>query len=175
MRTADKADPDPELTTVSLRIWPRMLVITIADLVFLVYVAGLSGGYIFIAIFVNFLLTCVVLWKTTKVTQKVDSRDRKEQVPEEEIPMLAIRNETEAACQKAREEEESFLFAASLSSTWIPSVVGDPEQQFFLKAGEVFGLFLLCRNPLYLVKLPRCFEPRHKEFLPCRCDHPRQL
>ena len=33
-------------------------------------------------------------------------------------------------------EEESFLFAASVCSTWIPSVVGDPEQRFFLKAGE---------------------------------------
>ena len=35
-----------------------------------------------------------------------------------------------------KREEESFLFAASVCSTWIPSVVGDPEQRFFLKAGE---------------------------------------
>ena len=32
--------------------------------------------------------------------------------------------------------EESFLFTASVCSTWIPSVVGDPEQRYFLKAGE---------------------------------------
>ena len=70
MRTADKADPDPELMTVALRIWPLMLVITITDLVFLVYMAGLSGGYVFVAIAVNFLTAYVVLWKTTKVPQK---------------------------------------------------------------------------------------------------------
>ena len=251
-----------------------MLVITITDLVSLVYIAGLSGGYVFIAISVNFLTTYVVLWKTIKVTEKGDSRDRKEQVPKEEIPRLAIENETEdneesenagiemslltAATskdfegqeleqqaqakpddekeaggvqvptptempniatgisedienkeesddaqmppstelpgagkdiesqeeeqqseakteEKAKEEEESFLFAASVCSTWIPSVVGDPEQRFFLKAGEVFDLSLLCRNPLYLSKLPRCCEPRHEKCLPCRCDHPRPL
>ena len=35
-----------------------------------------------------------------------------------------------------KEEQESFRFAASVSSIWIPSVVGDQEQKFFLKAGE---------------------------------------
>ena len=34
-----------------------------------------------------------------------------------------------------KEEQESFRFAASVSSIWIPSVVGDQEQKFFLKAG----------------------------------------
>ena len=33
-------------------------------------------------------------------------------------------------------KEESFRFAASVSSIWIPSVVGDQKQKFFLKAGE---------------------------------------
>ena len=35
-----------------------------------------------------------------------------------------------------KEEQESFRFAASVSSIWIPSVVGDQKQKFFLKAGE---------------------------------------
>ena len=237
MRTAGKADPDPEITTVALRIWPLMLVITITDLVSLVYMAGLSGGYVFVGISVNFLTTYVVLWKTMKVIQKEDSEERKKQVPKEEILRLAIKNEeenkkesenaaiemslltagtskdfegqeleqqveakkeekeeadgaqmpppppssempgadaskdiesqeeeqhTEAVMgneskdeksrkdKKAEQGEESFLFAASVCSTWIPSVVGDPEQRFFLKAGEVFGLSLLCRNLYYL-------------------------
>ena len=244
MRTADKADPDPELMTVALRIWPAMLIITLTNLTFLVYMAGISGGYVFIAIVVNFLATYVVLWKTLKVPQKMDSGDGKDQVPKEEMSRLAIENEkdvpaeekeesenaaiemsnlaagtskdieeeqqaeektedkkeadeaqtpTEMPClpagtsddaeecqtedkeeadraqmpppapssempgtgtskdiesQKEEEqtgavletaekgEEESFLFAASVCSTWIPSVVGDPEQRFFLKAGE---------------------------------------
>ena len=35
-----------------------------------------------------------------------------------------------------KEEQESFRFAAAVSSIWIPSVVGDQKQKFFLKAGE---------------------------------------
>ena len=299
MRTADKADPDPELMTVALRIWPAMLIITLTDLTCLVYIAGISGGYVFFAISVNFLATYVVLWKTIKVTQKEVSGDRKEQVPKEEIPRLEIKNEKDAVPSEEKEEsenaaiemsilaagtskdieeehqaeektednkeaqtppptetpglpggtsedanecqteaktddkekvdeaqmpppppssempgsgtskdiesqkeeqqtevvlenkgksekekkaekgdKESFIFAASVCSTWIPSVVGDPEQRFFLKAGEplqCIGLSLVSKNTLHLGKLSRCCQPRHEEFLPCRCDHPRQL
>ena len=35
-----------------------------------------------------------------------------------------------------KEEKESFRFTASVSSVWIPSVVGDQKKKFFLKAGE---------------------------------------
>ena len=115
MSTADKADPDPELMTVALRIWPLMLVITFTDLVFLVYMAGLSGGYVFIAISVNFLTTYVVLWKTIKVTQKEDPGDRKEQVPKEEIPRLAIENEKEDKEEPENAAIEMSLLAAGPS------------------------------------------------------------
>ena len=37
---------------------------------------------------------------------------------------------------KKEGEQESFRFAASVASIWIPSVVGDQKQKFFLKAGE---------------------------------------
>ena len=33
-------------------------------------------------------------------------------------------------------KKESFRFSAAVSSIWIPSVVGDQKQKFFLKAGE---------------------------------------
>ena len=33
-------------------------------------------------------------------------------------------------------KEESFIFDASVCSTWIPSVVGDPHERIFLKASE---------------------------------------
>ena len=99
-----------------------------------------------------------------------NSKDIK--IKEEELQTEA---KSKMELEKAKEEEESLLFAASVCSTWIPSVVGDPEQRFFLKAGEVFGLSLLCRISIYLAKLPRSCEPCHEEFFPCRCDHPRQL
>ena len=234
MRTASKADPDPELLTVALRIWPRMLLVTVDNLACLTYIAGVSGKYVFFAVVANFLASFAVLWKTVKVTEKKNSEDSKGQIPKEEIPRLAIKNEkdvpskdgeesedapiemslltesgvkeqqaedekkvqipatgtsedaeelktegaqtegaqippstelpgadsskdvesqgeeqetktkSETGLDKAKEEEENFLFDASICSTWIPSVVGDPEQRFFLKAGEVFYLSLLC-------------------------------
>ena len=97
------------MMTVALRIWPAMLIITLTNLIFLVYIAGLSGGYAFIAIFVNFLATYVVLWKTIKVTQKEDSRDRKEQVPQEEMSRLAIENEKEASSEDKEESEGAVI------------------------------------------------------------------
>ena len=109
MRTADKADPDPELMTVALRIWPAMLIITLTNLIFLVYIAGLSGGYAFITIFVNFLTTYLVLWKTMKVTKKEASGDRKEQVPQEEMSRLAIENEKEASSEDKEESEGAAI------------------------------------------------------------------
>ena len=33
-------------------------------------------------------------------------------------------------------KEENFIFDASVCSTWIPSVVGDPHERIFLKASE---------------------------------------
>ena len=40
--------------------------------------------------------------------------------------------------EDTKEEPESFRFAAAVSSTWIPSVVGDQRQKIFLKSGEGF-------------------------------------
>ena len=33
-------------------------------------------------------------------------------------------------------KEENFIFDASVCSTWIPSVVGDPHERIFLKASK---------------------------------------
>ena len=41
-------------------------------------------------------------------------------------------------------ESESFLFEASVCSTWIPTVVGDQNQRIFLKAGAIFLLLFFC-------------------------------
>ena len=115
MRTADKADPDPELMTVALRVWPLMLIVTINNLVFLTYMAGISGGYVFIAIGVNFLTTYFVLSKTTKVTEK-DPGDRKEQIPKEEIPRLSIENEKDTPSENKEESENDAIEMSLLAA-----------------------------------------------------------
>ena len=104
-----------------------------------------------------------------------DIESQEEEQQTEAVLENESKDEKSRKDKKAEQGEESFLFAASVCSTWIPSVVGDPEQRFFLKAGEVFGLSSVCRILLYLAKLPRCCEPRHEECLPCRCNHPRPL
>ena len=105
-----------------------MLAITITDLVFLVYMAGLSGGYVFVAIAVNFLTTYVVLWKTIKVTQMEDSRDREEQVPKEEIPRLAIENEIDSHSED-KEEPENDANEMSLLPAGFRKEVESPEEE----------------------------------------------
>ena len=80
MRPADKADPDPDVMTVLLRIWPYMLVVTVADLVIIVFIAGLTGEYVFVSIIVGFISTFGVLNTTTKETLKPEKEttNRKE-------------------------------------------------------------------------------------------------
>ena len=129
MRTADKADPDPELMTVALRIWPAMLIITLTNLTFLVYIAGISGGYVFIVIFVNCLATYVVLSKTIKVTQKEDSRDGKEQVPKEEIPRLVIKNEKDVPSEEKEESKNAAIKMSLLAAGTSKDTESQEEEQ----------------------------------------------
>ena len=57
--------------------------------------------------------------------------------------VVDIESQEPRVTQKGKkEEQESFRFSAAVSSIWIPSVVGDQEQKFFLKAGEKKSFFL---------------------------------
>ena len=144
MRPAGKADPDPEATTLLFRIWPYMLVfssfkidlafafdchyilqvVTVADLAILVFMAGLMGVFIFVAQFLGFIATYGIL---TALTRKKVTKGEG--------------GEFEIACgksevnQEEKNKDESFLFVASVCSTWIPSVVGHEEHKVFLIAG----------------------------------------
>ena len=129
MRTADKADPDPELMTVALRIWPAMLIITLTNLTFLVYMAGISGGYVFIAIVVNFLATYVVLWKTLKVPQKKDFGDGKDQVPKEEMSRLAIENEKDVPSEEKEESENAAIEMSNLAADTSKDIEEDQQAE----------------------------------------------
>ena len=96
MRPADKADPDPDVMTVLLRIWPYMLVVTLADLVIIVFIAGLTGEYVFISIVVGFVSTFGVLNTTTKDTVKTEKETIiKKEVQKGPSLTLVIENEKE--------------------------------------------------------------------------------
>ena len=120
MRPKDKSDPDPKLATVILRIWPWMFLVTVANLVFLVLIAGLSGPLIFLALVICYAANHSALSYFCKVVKPAgdpeDGRETKEDNEEEE-------------------EVQSFIAMAALSSLWLPSVVGPQSQKIFLVSG----------------------------------------
>ena len=54
-RSQDKADPDPALFMVLMRVFPLMLVVVLNSLVMWVMIAGLIGPLIFPALFITFV------------------------------------------------------------------------------------------------------------------------
>ena len=50
-------------------------------------------------------------------------------------PFESSKDEVNGASQPTANRGESFLVTAAVCSTWIPSVVGKPEQKIFLKVG----------------------------------------
>ena len=89
-----------------------MILVTLANLVFLVFVAGLTGPYIFLA-----LLLCYVLnYAALRVFCKVEIRT----------------GDPEDLNDALKKENQSFIAMAALSSLWLPSVVGRQSQRIFL-------------------------------------------
>ena len=56
------SDPDPKTATVILHIWPWMFLLTLANLAFLVCIAGLLGPWIFLALPLCFVVEGLALW-----------------------------------------------------------------------------------------------------------------
>ena len=115
MRPKDYSDPDPKLATVLLHIWPLMILVTLANLVFLVFIAGLTGPFIFPALFFCYLLNYAAL----RVFCEVEIRTGDPEDPND-------------GQEEFKTENRSFIAMAALSSLWLPSVVGHPGQRIFL-------------------------------------------
>ena len=115
LRPKDFSDPDPKLTTVLLHIWPLMILVTLANLIFLVGIAGLGGPYILPALLLMYGANYAVLRAFCKV----------------EIQTGDLENPNDGQ-DAFRKENQSFIAMAALSSLWLPSVVGHPSQRIFL-------------------------------------------
>ena len=118
MRPKDKSDPDPKLATVLLHIWPLMILVTLANLLFLVLIAGLTGWLIFPELFICYGINLSTLSFFCKVRKPVGD-------PEEG-------RETTEDRDTLQKETQSFIAMAALSSLWLPSVVGPQSQRIFL-------------------------------------------
>ena len=115
LRPKDYSDPDPKLATVLLHIWPLMILVTLANLVFLVFIAGLAGPYIFPALLLCYAANYAVL----RMFCKVEIRTSDPENPDDGQDAFA-------------RENQSFIAMAALSSLWLPSVVGYQQQRIFL-------------------------------------------
>ena len=129
MRPKDKSDPDPKLATVILHIWPWMFLITVANLVFLVFIAGLAGWLIFPALVICYAIDHLALSYFCKVVERDGDPEDGHETAE------------------GNEETKSFIPMAALASLWLPSVVGPQHSRIFL----VSGLASLVSKVLLLV------------------------
>ena len=126
MRPKDKSDPDPKLATVIVHIWPWMLLVTVANLVFLVFIAGVACWLIFPALVICYVIDHLGLSYFCKVVKKDGDPEDGLETTEGNV----VTNED--AIQK---ETNSFIPMAALSSLWLPSVVGPQHSRIFLVSG----------------------------------------
>ena len=120
LRPQNKSDPDPKIATVLLRIWPWMFLVVVANLTFLVFIAGVAGWLVFPSL----LLCCGV-----DLLALFYFCSRIEEVADVETGQTA---ESRAAFEKAN---QGFIYLASIASLWVPSVVGHQPQRIFLVSG----------------------------------------
>ena len=110
-RNSDKADPDPDSSTLILRVWPYTFVKTIANLLLWVIIGSFQGVYTTISLLGNFLTVLVVL----KVQDLIGA----------------------AGSRLGEEEDKRKTFPpvqASLFAVWIPCVPGHNKHVFWTAA-----------------------------------------
>ena len=99
-----------------------MFLVTVANLAFLVFTAGLAGWLIFPALVICYAIDHLALSYFCKVvTRDGDPEDGHET--------------TEGNEDANQKETNSFIPMAALSSLWLPSVVGPQHSQIFLVSG----------------------------------------
>ena len=131
LRPKDKSDPDPKLTTVLLHIWPLMLVITLANVVLLVLIAGLIGAFIFPALILCFIFN----YRALRPFCRFEVRGKLEPDPEIVGAETNEDRNKRIGHETTKDETQYFIVMAALSSTWLPCVVGHAPQRIFLVSG----------------------------------------
>ena len=142
MRTRDEADPNPEISTLVLRVWPYMIATTIANLALLVCMGGIFGGYIFCCLILNFLSVFTTLTLTAKHFRKKErGADGDEEEAGAEVDLSPRKGDTDPKVDKDVEslnqangqaDDKTSRIIASLCAVWIPCVVGRSSSKIFL-------------------------------------------
>ena len=116
LRPQNKSDPDPKIVTVLLRIWPWMFLVVVANLTFLVFIAGLAGWLVFPSLLLCCGVDLLALFYFCSRIEEVADAERGQTAEKEK-------------------ENQGFIYLASIASLWVPSVVGDQPQRIFLVSG----------------------------------------
>ena len=120
LRPQNKSDPDPKIVTVLLRIWPWMFLVVVANLTFLVFIAGVAGWLVFPSLLLCGVVDLLALFYFCSRIEEVADAERGQTA------------ESRAAFEK---ENQGFIYLASIASLWVPSVVGHQPQRIFLVSG----------------------------------------
>ena len=152
MRTRDEADPNPEISTLVLRVWPYMIASTIANLALLVCMGGLLGGYIICCLVLNFFSVFTTLKLTAKHFKEergsVSLKKKRVNGDEEEMDAKVVKSSTQQRKgdtdlevdkdvenlnkDNRQADDETSLVTAALCAVWIPCVVGKSSSRIFL-------------------------------------------
>ena len=137
-----------------------MLVITLAQLLFLTLIAGLLGVLIFPALAFCFLVNFAALTIFCKEINQEISTDTNTDRDPENVPLQERDTQDgmtnnyqptrpQGPANRAAGKEESFFFIAALCSIWLPSVVGQ-HRKIFLVSGLTS---LICKLILLTIAL----------------------
>ena len=148
-RPKDLADPDPALVMV-LRVLPLMMLVLLGTLAMWVCIAGLLGGFTFIAIFFNWLINYGVV-KSMQGKGSIKQKEGKEKIvkvvsnvadvenPEgiELVPQKQrkiVKEESSTKEEKENIKSDNFSLKASICSLWLPCIVGAHPKLFPVSA-----------------------------------------
>ena len=127
-RTPEEADPDPDISTVTLRVWPYTFVMTVAYLLLWVAIGSFLGGFTILALLISY----VVVWATLRIQYYFSKRKegiRRRKVDTEAVLSRQMSSESNAGqimpFQDDQKETTKFFFShAALYAIWIPCVPG---------------------------------------------------
>ena len=135
-RSKDKADPDPDVFMVGLRVFPWMVLMVLNSLVQWVLLGGLLGPWVFLVIAINFLCnytTVQCLYKkknceTIVKQQCIKVKDIDEESGQQMAPL--VKPGKPKSGNVGSKNKGFFLLKASLTAMWLPAVVGDQDGLF---------------------------------------------
>ena len=123
LRGRTTRDTDPSIKMVMLTVLPWMMMAVLSSIIMWTFMGGLLGEYVLIGIFINMgvVFTCLKIRHYYKRVASETLKDELEDGKQE--------NTTE---QENTDQNETFHTESSLTSVWVPSIVGSQSDTFWI-------------------------------------------